>query len=86
MSSSSSDDEDLSRFASCAVSADQIEQTALAEARKRTSSQSARRPAAAAAAVTPGDAGTAAVRHAGAASCEPALDLVSAKVRLEMMV
>lgn len=78
-SSSSSEDEDLSKFASCAVSADQIEKDAQVEAKKRVI-RASQRPISSAA--RPAAASTQQQQQDGG-SDEPAstgLDLVSVKV------
>jgi len=76
-SSSSSDDEDFSKFASCAVSADQLEKDAQVEAKKRSGKR--------AAAIGGGPTAAAPSKKQDGDEDEPTsagVDAVSAKVRL----
>lgn len=76
-SSSSSDDEDFSKFASCAVSADQLEKDAQVEAKKRSVKR--------AAAIGGGPTAAAPIKKQDGDEDEPTsagVDAVSAKVRL----
>jgi hypothetical protein len=84
-SSSSSDDEDLHKFASCAVSADQIEKTVVEEAQKRALNAARRSISTPSVAAKPATAATAASAGAGQLgdTDEPAstgLDLISVRV------
>lgn len=83
--SSSSEDEDLQKFASCAVSADQIEKTVVEEAQKRALKASRRSISAPSVAAKPATAATAASAGAGpfgdaVESESTGLDLISVRV------
>lgn len=86
-SSSSSEDEDLQKFASCAVSADQIEKTVVEEAQKRALKASRRSVSTPGLAAKPATAATAASAGTGqggdAVEAESTgLDLISVRVSL----